>query len=499
MLRSAGFAFGVLNIDESDFALIAKRMLQGAVPYADIADIKPPLAFLAFVPAAIFHGVSILPVQLLGVLWMLATCLVVAAAARRLTGSDLAATCAAWLTLLAAQCDVPSVSTELLMALPAAGALLFYVRAETGGGLREQALAGLCIGLATLFRQQAGILLGAFGLALLWRAYSEKSARALLRPVALTIGFALPLAATVGVFASIGHLAEFWDWVVGRNLQYAAGGPFSATLLRAAYAIPLCVGSTAVPWALATVETFRPAAVEEGGPPGVGRSSARLGAVLALWLTWIAVCLGGRFYEHYFLQFVAPLALVAAPQAARLVKAWPALTSRRRLATVVAAVLPALILLGYSFGRGLAGKYPEQEPRAREVARWLAQNTAPSERLFIWGHFSPIYYLSGRLPGTRYLTTSVHVGNFDPGQIGDGFDVARFRSDRDVRSTLDDLEAHAVPVFVDTTRSGIHHWDRAPLSAVPRLDEYLRTHYRLVAEVAGSRIYRRSVVTASQQ
>ncbi len=496
MLRSAGFVFGILNIDESDFALIAKRMLQGAVPYADIADIKPPLAFLAFAPAGLFHGVSIVPVHVLGVFWLLATCLVVGAAARRLTGSELAGSCARWLVLLAALCDVPSVSTELLMALPCAGALFFYVRAETGGKIRDQALAGACIGIASLFRQQAGILLAAFGLALTWRAYRERSLRALLRPVALTAGFFAPVAGTIGLFAASGHLAEFWDWVVGRNLAYPAGGSTRDMLLRAAASIPLCVGSAILPWVLAVRETLSPAA-EQGGAPA--RGPARLGVVLALWSSWIAVCLGGRFYEHYFLQFVAPLALLASPQAALLVRRWPSLSLRVRGITAVAATLPAVILLGYSFARGVAGKYPEQEPRARELAGWLARNTRPDERLFIWGHYSPIYYLSGRLPGTRYLTTSVHVGNFDPAHLPPGIDLARYRSERDVSLTLRDLEANQVPVFVDTTASGIHHWDRVPLSAVPRLEQYLDTHYVLVADVAGSRIYRRHPVTASQR
>src|SRR5213078_4828516 len=59
-----------------------------------------------------------------------ATCLVLGRAARRLTGSEVAAAAAPWLALLASQCEVPSVSTELLMALPAAGALLFYARRD---------------------------------------------------------------------------------------------------------------------------------------------------------------------------------------------------------------------------------------------------------------------------------------------------------------------------------------------------------------------------------
>jgi hypothetical protein len=481
VLRSAGFWFGLLNIDESDFALVAKRMLQGAVPYLEVADIKPPLAYVAFLPAGMAGGLSIFPVQVLGVLWVLATGLVLARAARRLTGDDLAAGCAPWLVLLATLCDVPSVSTELLMALPAAGALYFFVRAETGGSAGDQALAGFCIGLASLFRHQAGILLAAFGLALCWHALRERNPYGLLRPAALALGFAVPWAAACAIFAAAGAFPEFWDWVVTRNLRYVPGGTARDSLARAAVAIPLCVGSAIVPWVLATRETLRPTI----------RGRARTGIVLSLWLSWIAVSAGGRFYEHYFLQFIAPLALLAAPAAAALVRSWADCSRARRRMVVLACVLPALVLLAYSYGRGLAGAYPGQEPRARELAAWLERNTAPDERLFIWGHYSPIYYLSGRLPGTRYLTTSVHVGNFDPGHLHDGVDLVPFRSDRDVELTLRDLETNRVPIFVDTSPSGIHHWDRVPLSTVPALEKYVQERYALAAEVAGSRVYRR--------
>ena len=157
----------------------------------------------------------------------------------------------------------------------------------------------------------------------------------------------------------------------------------------------------------------------------------------------------------------------------------------------MACAFPALILMAFSFGRGIAGRYPDQEPRARALAGWLARNTKADERLFIWGHYSPIYLLAGRLPGTRYVNTSVHVGNFDPAHLPDGIDLAPFRSDRDVAFTLRDLETNRVPVFVDTAPAGIHHWERVPLSVVPALDQYLHEHYALVADVAGSRVYRR--------
>ena len=476
VLRSAGFAFGLLNIDESDFAIIAKRMLQGALPYVDVVDIKPPLAYVAFLPAGLFGPASILPMHLLAVLWVLATALVLKRAARRWTGSELAGVAAAWLSVIAGSCEVPATNTELLINLPIAAALLFWVRSETGGGLRDAWLAGLCIGLATLVRHQGILVLAALGLALCLRF-------ALRKATAMTAGFALPWLLTVAFYAAAGHLPEFWDWVIGRNFLYVASGSSGSALERAAATIPLCVGAVALPWALATLETFRP----------TQRGPARTGLLLSLWLTWVSVSIGGRFYEHYFLQFVPPLALLAAPRAGRLLESWTPLPRHTRAWVAALAVLPSLALLGYSLARGAAGNYPGQEPRARELAAWLEQHTVPADTLFVWGHYSPIYYLAHRLPGTRYLTTSVHVGNFDPGLLPDGFDLSPFRSDRDVALTLQDLEKNQVPVFVDTAPSGIHHWDRVPLSTVPVLGQYLAAHYRLEATVAGARIYRRLI------
>ena len=461
--------------------MVAKRILQGAVPYAGIADIKPPLAYLPYVSGALFGHMSVTPVHLLGILWLAGTFLVLGRAARRFTGDDLAGACAPWIALLASQCELPTVSTELLMGLPLAAALLFYVRAETGGTVWDQLLAGLCIGCASLSRHQGGILLVAFGLPLCWNWIRQRTLGALLGPIALTVGFLLPWLAVIGTFAGLGALAEFRDWVFRRNLTYGGIPAPRETLLRAGQAILICVGSAIVPWILAVRETARPAV----------RGPARAGVALAVWLTWIAVSVGGRFYEHYFLQFVAPLAVLASPKAAELVRSWRGLSPRRRAMTALACAVPALCLLCYSFARGIAGKYPEQDPRARALAAWLTHNSRPDERLFIWGHYPPIYYLADRLPGTRYVTTSVHVGNFDPGHLPDGVDLSPFRSDRDVALTLHDLEANRVPIFVDTAPSGIHHWDRVPLSTVPALEGYLHEHYALVAQVDGSRIYRR--------
>ena len=45
VLRSAGFAFGVLNIDESDYMVFAAGIAKGLLPYRDFVEIKPPLGY----------------------------------------------------------------------------------------------------------------------------------------------------------------------------------------------------------------------------------------------------------------------------------------------------------------------------------------------------------------------------------------------------------------------------------------------------------------------
>lgn len=533
VLRAPALAFGILNIDESDFALIARMIRLGAVPFRDIVDIKPPLTYLAFMPATLRGGVELWPLRLLAIAWVLATAWVLGVTAARWTGRREVGHAAAWLSVLAGIPDAPSLSTEVLMNLPAALALYAFLRASQGPasasgqaagpsareasrwpcpvpnptdpptpGPRPRAdgrawalawsldlAAGAAIGVGALFRHQAGILLVALGLALVIEAVRTRRARPVLRAALLAAGFALPWALTVAWFARVGQVGAFYEWVIERNLLYAGKGlPISPGRV----ALGVLVGSVLtapVPWFLATRETVAP--VARGVSPAGRRDPFHRALVIALWLTWIPVSLGWRFYEHYFIQFVPPLALLAAPQAVAIRAGWPALGRRARAALVAAIVLPVVGYVGYTWGRGLAGRYPGQDPKAQAIAGWLRDHASPDERVFVWGHFSPIYVLSDRLPATRYLTTSVHMGNFDPAHLPRGFDAGAHASQRDVDRTIADLEQSQAAIVVDTAAADLHAFGKVPLSAFPLLSDYVHTHYAIAGHPAGADVYRR--------
>jgi len=462
-LRSAGFAFGILNIDESDFMLLGASAARGELPYRTLVEIKPPLGGLTYAPAALFGGLSILPMRVLGVFWVFATALVLREAARRWTRDEDAGWAAAWLSLLASLCEVPSFGSELMMNLPVAGALWAWAAGRTFA-------AGALVGIASMYRHQAAIAAVALGLALLvdrrWRDV-----------LFLGAGTLLPWAAAVAIYAALGEARLFLEWAVLRNFAYAGKGAAGGALGRALQSTALCVGAAIVPWALAARSWPRDV---------VGRA-----ALLLLWLTWVPVALGGRFYEHYYLQFVPPLALLGASKAADLARRWRQLSPRLRAVIVAGCALPLAVNLAFAWGRGIAGRYPGQEPRTAALAAWLRANTAPEERLFVWGHYTPIYTLAQRLPGTRYYNTSVHMGNFDPEHLPHGFDPAAHRSEADVRATVEDLEARGPAIVVDTAPADIHGWARVPLTAFPEIAGYVHAHYRHVASPGGAEVWRR--------
>ncbi len=467
ILRSPGFVFGILNIDEADYMLFGASLWHGGLPYRDLVEIKPPLGYLTYAPAGLFGGLSIYPMRALSVFWIWATALLLGAAARRFTKDEEVGFAAAWLSLLASLCEVPSFSGEAMMNLPFAGALYYWVRArENEGNAWHDALAGACIGVASLYRQQGAIAGIGLGLALLLRG---RVGRVALMAAATLVPWGL----AAGSYASIGELPAFLDWTLARNLAYAGKGAAGSALTRFLQSTVVCCGATILAWYFAARESVR------------ARDLTGWGLILWLWLTWLPVAAGGRFYEHYYLQFVAPLAVLAAPG---VVRAW---RERKRAFIVGAAVLPVMGGLVFSYGRGIAGQYPAQEPKTLAIAAWLREHGKPGDRLFVWGHYTPIYTVSKMLPGTRYPNTSVHMGNFDPLHLPAAFDAAKYRSDADVRATVEDLQNRKPAWVVDTAPADIHGWSRFPLSAYPELRDSILAQYEEVARPGGAAVYRR--------
>ena len=122
---------------------------------------------------------------------------------------------------------------------------------------------GLCASLASLYKHQGAIILVAFGSAFVIRAGArrpEESSETVIRCgivsiATISIGFAIPWLACIGIYAALHQLPAFFEWVFTRNLRYAGKGVAGSAVKRGLQRTLLCCGGTILPWIFAVRAT----------------------------------------------------------------------------------------------------------------------------------------------------------------------------------------------------------------------------------------------------
>lgn len=397
----------------------AMLLRSGGLPYVDSVEFKAPGSFYLAALLAGPEGRDIAALQLLANLFGLASLALVAALAWRLWGPLAAALAAALFALHDANLDSMDANYVTWALLPQVAAVLVALAA---GRRREQStdssamsfgtwiMSGALCGLATLFKQPAGIVLVPALVHALWRPPTAARGRLDLRAgLGVLLGFLLahlPVAlhylarGQLGALVS-GYAGSAWGMAYIEHhahvpLASAAWEGLAATLYF--LALPLALAGFAV--------AARP---HELGP------TPR--AELRLLLVWAAAGLAGaavglRFYKGYFLAALPPLCLLAAaPWGLLGPQPW-----RRGLPRWFAG--PALALLLVRAGLLLAATRQDRlqphDEGARKIAAHIAAHTRPGERIWVWGwHLWGVYAYSGRLSASPIYKTPGLLTRFE--------------------------------------------------------------------------------------
>jgi 4-amino-4-deoxy-L-arabinose transferase-like glycosyltransferase len=445
--------------DEAYLATQAQVLGAGGVLYEDVVDRKPPLLPYLYALAFEVTGSDALwSVRVLAVFAHAATALLLAGVARRRWGYR-AALAAGVLYLLGsaglAPEDSQAANFEVFMLPAVAAAMVLADRGRLGA-------AGAAAGVAVLTKQVAGVTL----LPLAWLAWRAWRAGDRAAPGRLGAGFALPV--LLGAWACGWERFLYWVATGSEGYLDARGSwqPAAARLL-----------GTAAIFAAGNLAAVVLAA----------RSWRTRGEDADLWLgllgAVVAVTAGFRFFGHYYLQLLPPLALLAAGRLARtgrLVRARglaPAAHWRRRRGGAL-AVLPVAVFVGLAFA------WPDSRvDHAERFAAAIRANSAATDRILVWGMSPELYWASDRRPATRYLTAGF-LTNFGGGRtahrVGEQHVDAALWHEFDL-----DLAAHPPVLVVDDSRGAPYRPER-----VPRLAAYLAGYTR-VATVDGSVLYRR--------
>jgi len=463
--------------DEAVYSIVGNEIVDGGRPYVDAVERKPPLLFWLY--AAIFEATGKfnpagLHVVALG--WTLATMAGLYVIGRQLfdRGTGLVAALLYSVYQPWGTFKNLAFNGEMIMNLPLVWACAI-VFARSSLRLRPELLvAGALLGAAFLLKQPAAIAAVPLGIYLLLPTYRISRRltpkASLIHAFLLTAGFFGVVGVVVAVLQKQGILRDafFWTITAHANPHVFWGKGALSILAFLACCFPLVVG------AILSLRDKRGLWSEN--------SAERTALLIFLAASAIGAAAGGRFYPHYYIQLIPPLALLAAPYYARIWSGedqpphWllrPATSYALLAVTVVAFFIASYV--------GLASRR-----QATEAGRYLFENSAPGDRLFIWGHSTPIYLESRLRPACRYILTFPLTGRVFGGRLP-GVDTRKWIVPGSWNLLEEDFSKHP-PLFIVDLEHGSE--ERYPVRDFPILARLLEEHYRPVLQRSWGVIYR---------
>jgi hypothetical protein len=200
---------------------------------------------------------------------------------------------------------------------------------------------------------------------------------------------------------------------------------------------------------------------------------------------WSLAALGGvgssgRGFEHYSIQFLAPLCLGGGLVLSRLIFAVSS-SGLGRFRRLAAAALLALVIHGLGAAILPARQRTLPVDPSIRVANYIRTHSAPADRIFVWGFHPDIYGFADRLPASRYLFASFVTGLIPWTNTAPERDTTYAIVPGAMENLLHDLTARP-PLFIVDCSAGAYnrHWQKYPLEKFPVLRDFIRSRYRVV-------------------
>lgn len=491
-LRSLSLKAEIIQVDESDFAAQGQLWVSGGVPYIDFVEKKPLLSYAFYAVVFAVAGWNMLAVHIFMLFWITLTAFGLHKIAG-IIGLPRAGPWGAIIYVLWSICFPATATlvanTENMLVLPTVYAAYAYLRAmrlERRSAFIWLIMAGAGAAFASLFRHQGGVILASFIVHLFFMALRDRAViKRFYESLAILIGFAIPWLG-VAIFAQMnGVFDELIEWNFLNNMRYIDAGfnplrfiwrLFSKTgLFMAANIVPAVLAFFAVRHRRKGTFWF---------------------SFLILWLlgAMVAVMVGGRFSAHYYVQLYPPLIMLSAIGFSRLVDEYESRPGRLRVAFYTMVLIPVVwcVVHWISFyGRW----FEPQSPTISEIADQIKKHSDSEDRIFVWGYFSYPYYLSRRLPASRYIICEYIVPYWEKKLGGDttfSFSELNQWHRRNYNFLLEDLRRHKPKIIVDMSdNEEFWYWNPFKLKLFPELSALVKKSYRQVADIRGTIIYER--------
>ena len=450
----------VVNWDESTFILMGQSLLDGHLPYTELWDIKPPVAFAAYALFILLLGKSIVAIRIAGTFCVFISAWFIYITGRQISNSK-AGIFAAIISIVGLTTirGGQATMTEHVAVVFLTGALAWLVSRKPDS--LSLLLGGILLTLAALVRLNLAIVVVATGFWLVYGWFKDKKPN-FIDIVAYCIGSFGTIFLTYVPYLITGNSSIWFDSVVLAPLGYSGSAGHFET-----YKIILALigfGMFNLFWHKVSLQQHREFSLIQ---------------VMLLGII-ISIILGGEFHHHYYLQGFSFLALT-------LVLFWSKLPSRvGRMAILAIATFflvtelnPVYAKYNELSDRALAGQ-PLYHGAAYEIVDYLEQNNPERQPVYMMKDHI-IYWLTDLEPLSKVATHPSNLGK-------------EYLYEYIVGAT-DSMEAELTkilaqqPIFIVKRAEEKFIEENPPIKQI--IEETLAREYELVREIGNREIYQR--------
>ena len=463
--------------DEATYSVVGNEIVDGGRLYIDAVERKPPLLFWVY--AAVFKVAGKYnwkALHLFALIWTLGTMAGLYVAGRNLFSRE-SGMIAAFLYAVFQPWAVfrnLAFNGEVVMNLPLVWAWALAFRQRPSRRRPELFAAGALLCAGFLLKQPAAIAAVPVGIYLLLPSYRRKGGltfgQAVIQAGTLTAGFFGSLMIVAVVLWKQGILGEAFYWTLTNHSiphVYWETGPL-VTLEFVATCFPLVIAAVL--------------ASRYQSEIWLGKSPERIALIGLVAVSAVGTGAGARFYPHYYIQLVPPLALLAAPYLALL---WSGKTQPRfwflRPPVTYAWLAGTVLAFAMAHWSGLASVRAPSK-----MGQYLFEHSAPDDRIFVWGQAPEIYLEAQRRPASRYVVTFPLTGYIFGGITG--IDTRNRIVPGAWNNFEYDFREHPAVYIADVqvpAKNGQY-----PVKNFPVLAQLLSDRYSPVAQTAEGVIYR---------
>lgn len=412
----------IQSTDESTFILMGQSILDGHLPYTELWDIKPPLAFFFFAAVITVFGKSIVLVRMAGSICLILAGFFTYKVGKKIWNYRTGILSGSLLIIIVTSGTIPGtllfpVTVATIAIFPLVAALYVIVKSEKITH-KVCLFTGLLIGIATMIRLNLaynGILVG---LIIFFTLLQQKpiSIKGIVKcAVAYTIGVLFPVIITYIPYLITGYQDLWWSSVILASLSYsntdlsmlgALGA--QARYLWAVISNSSSIGINLLIWfgggigLLALLRNFSKMEKLE--------KRRIIFLITFLMATEISILKGGKAFGHYYIQIYPFLALITAKLLDYLLFNISSWITMIFLVLSVSGIFP-LIFSEYNelALRIIQGK-PIPYGIPYKIKEYLRQENYNGEPIFIINHHL-VYWLVNSKPMSKSTTQPYNITN----------------------------------------------------------------------------------------